>query len=115
MKSIQRLFYDICDTAFHMAIIHHGCLSSMRRDKNHPSMQPGYWYNNLPEEHKERLKNELKSEHVANVGLMTWCEPNACLPWYDRQVERGKDMVREEKLKFEQELLRNGWKPNYEL
>jgi len=87
-----------------------GGLSSIRREPTHPSMRPGYFYNSLPDEVKERLKNELKSEHVQNMLLSTKLY-GPVEPWWDRKSDRHK----KEMLKFEEELMRHGWKPNFKL
>lgn len=109
-KSIKGLFLDICDQAQWNGHVLIGGLSSLRRDKNHPWMKPGYYYNNLPEEIKERLKKELKSEHVQDMLLSTKLY-GPVEPWWDRK----SDWHKREMLKFEEELMRHGWKPDFRL
>ncbi len=109
-QSIQSLFIDICDQAQWSGHILVGYLSSIRRKPTDPAMRPGYFYNNLPEEVKERLKKELKSEHAQDMLLSTKLY-GPVEPWWDRKSDRHK----KEMLKFEEELMRHGWKPNFKL
>lgn len=109
-KSIKGLFLDICHHAEWSGYVLVGGLSSIRRKPTDPAMRPGYFYNNLPKEVKERLKNELKSEHVQDMLLSTKLY-GPVEPWWDRK----SDWHKREMLKFEEELMKHGWKPNFSL
>jgi len=86
---------------------------SIRRDQSHPTMQPGYYYNNLPEHIKERLKNELTSEIIKTSVLSLFLRCGPIHAWWDESVhiQRLQEMLREEKLKFEAKMIEAGWKP----
>lgn len=59
MKSIQNLYLDILNGAITYDFLHPGRLRS-----------PGeYWEKKVKQEDKERIKKELKSEHVQHIIL----------------------------------------------
>lgn len=108
-RSIQGLFTDICYNAIWDGYwVVSG--DSIRKNRDHPSRQLGYYYNSLPEEIKKRLREELKSEHVQSpLRVMLTC--GDVIPWDDPNKYRG--WHKKEMLKFEEELMRHGWKPSF--
>jgi hypothetical protein len=112
-KSIQALFIDICDQARWDGYLMFGMLSSLRRNKDHPERKPGLFYSRLPEEVKERIRKELKSEH-AQSPLKDMLLYGDIIP-YDVDTNRHIDYWKREMLKFEHELMKHGWKPNFKL
>lgn len=106
-KSIESLFLDVCDKAMWDGANKLGSFCSIRREREHPCTKPGYFYNKLPEDVKERLKNELKSEHTQTpLAIMISC--GQVTPWWDHKYNYRKD-----KEKFELELMKHGWKPDF--
>ena len=106
-KSIESLFLDICDQARWNGLVKVGLLSSCRRTKDNLWMQPGYFYNKLPEDVKNRIKEELKSKH-AQVPLMSELLCGQITPWWEVKPDYRKD-----KEAFELELMKHGWKPDF--
>ena len=112
--SIQTLFAEVCYFALlngEMVVSGH---SVVRKERTHPTMRPGYYYNNLPEWMKERIKNELTSEVAQKAVPRVLFECNPVEPWWDA-TNSNRRFVKKEKLKFEIELMKHGWKPNFEL
>jgi hypothetical protein len=108
-KTIRSLFLDVCEGARWDGILLFGVLSSKRTDPSHPTMRPGYYYNNLPEDIKERLRNELKSEHAQDILLSVKLYGHV-ESWWNLNTS---EFYKKECLKFEQKLIRHGWKPNF--
>lgn len=112
-QSIQSLFTEVCDSAYWNGYLrisrhHMGCRPSAEHIK------PGYYYNQLPDWIKERLKNELTSDIAKNVVLRLFLEAGPNEPWWDHKAESER-FFRREKKKFEAELMKHGWQPNYKL
>lgn len=113
MKSIQTLFAEICYSAYINGLYKVSGFNT-RVDRDCPSMRPGYFYNSLPEDVKERIKNELTSESIKkSISLCVLFSP-PIEPWWDC-ASKNKSYIKEEKLKFELELMKRGWKPSFEL
>lgn len=72
--------------------------------------QPGYFYNRLSEEVKERIRNELKPEHMQSL-LYKFVAWGPVIPWEEQRILDAKDGFKREKLKFELELMKHGWRP----
>lgn len=113
-KNVKAVFAEVCHNAYwngvHYASGHH-----RRTDRTDPRMQPGYYYNNLPEETRELLKNELTSDITKDLMISVFkdCGPNEA--WWEPRAKTGDNWVSREKLKFEAELMKHGWQPNYKL
>lgn len=114
-QSIQGLFTEICDQAFWNGTALWGMHTSIRREADHPERKPGLFYSRLPQEVKDRLKNELKSEHANFIltSLLRCGKDGQPLPWWEEKRANADTWIRGEKLKFEAELMKHGWKPNY--
>jgi catalase len=74
MQTIKRLYEDICESAYWDG---YWRVSQRRYDRTDPQVQPGYYYNNLSEEIKERLRKELTSEIIRTsvLNLFLKCGP----------------------------------------
>jgi len=104
-KTIQQVFNEVCIQALQDGNYNFGICSSLRRPQNSPQYQPGWFYNQLPQEVKDRIKNELRPEHAQNLlrQVKEWGQHE---PWWERDAKSGERMLTHEKLKFEFEVLK---------
>jgi hypothetical protein len=81
-KTIDQIFQEVCISAFEDGMRNFGLCSSLRHPRNSEKYKPGYFYNSLPFDVKERIKKELRSEHAQNI-LRSIKEFGHLKPWWE--------------------------------